>query len=198
MALDLKKLKEYLDSPQAEIDAENEAIKIKREEATLGSQLVRFHNRFKDRLDEVIEKLMVKYESDKYFFKERKLGYESRKDLYYFLHKYASKYSKPCLEQQYYNNFTGDIYYLGSHVIQMMYGQGSMVRIDKQNNPPIINEITPKMEEFLGKVYKLCREYGYSIEPNTLINNNDLPVILVKNEKEEVRLTHIDSDGDGK
>ena len=194
----LERLKEYLDSPQAKIDIENFAIKEKMAEATLKSQLERFHNRFKDRLDEVIEKLMVKYESDKYFYKERKLGYESRKDLYYFLHNYASKYSKPCLEQQYYNDFTGDIYYLGSYVIQMMHGQGSVIRIDKQRNPPIINEITPKMSEFLGKVYELCHEYGYSIEPNTLINYNDLPVILVKNHKEEVRLTHIDGDGDGK
>jgi len=45
---------------------------------------------------------------------------------------YAETYGEECNDENYFNDFTGDAYYLGSYVIQTMHGQGSVIRIDKK------------------------------------------------------------------
>lgn len=108
------------------------AKKIKAEEEIKNSQLMRFHAKYANMIDEVIEHIMQKYESDAYVNKEYKLGYEPRRPLYYFLFDYATKRGDRCRDERYMNPFTGGIYYLGSYVIQIMHGQGSVIKIDKQ------------------------------------------------------------------
>ena len=47
---------------------------------------------------------------------------------------YAYKYCEPCEDKKYLNMFTGEAYYIGSYVIQVMHGQGSVIRVDKVEN----------------------------------------------------------------
>lgn len=102
------------------------------------SQVERFYQKHKDNMPAIIDKIMVKYESDKYVCKEYKLGYELRKDLYWVLNSIASKYgteieisSENEIKYPQLNMFTGSAYIFEGYLIQVMHGQGSVVRIDK-------------------------------------------------------------------
>ena len=75
---------------------------------------------------------MNKYYSYEYVKREYKLGYEPREPLLWLMFRYAQKYGKECNNKTYFNMFTGEAYYLGSYVIQVMHGQGSVLRIDKR------------------------------------------------------------------
>ena len=94
----------------------------------------RMYERIKDNIDESIEHLNKWYDSDKYRDREYKKGYEPREQLLWVLFHVAEDYGRECTEQeaeQYANMFTGEIYILGSYAIQVMHGQGSVIRIDK-------------------------------------------------------------------
>lgn len=94
----------------------------------------RMYERIKDNIDESIEHLIKWYYSDKYRDREYKKGYEPREQLLWVLFHVAEDYGRECTEQeaeQYANMFTGEIYILGSYAIQVMHGQGSVIRIDK-------------------------------------------------------------------
>jgi hypothetical protein len=82
-------------------------------------------------MDSALEKLMTWYDSDKYVKREYSLGYEPREKLLWLAFEYAVKYCDPCDDETYFNPFTGNAYYIGSYVIQIMYGQGSAIRLDK-------------------------------------------------------------------
>ena len=127
----LKKLEEYLESEEGKKHMTDYCNKIAMKEVMEQSQIERFHNKYKDRIDEVFERLITKYDSDKYRNHEYKMGVEPREPLYWFLFKYAQTHGKPCTDDKYINDFTGEIHYLGSYVIQVMHGQGSCIRIDK-------------------------------------------------------------------
>lgn len=133
MALDLdemsRRFDEILKSPETDLYFKKLALRQKMER----KQQKRFHEKYRKRLDEVIERLEKKYESNAYKDKEYKLGFEPRCPLYYFVFDYACKYCKPCKDKKYWNMFTGGAYYIGSYVIQIMHGQGSVIRIDKKN-----------------------------------------------------------------
>ena len=85
----------------------------------------------------IIEKIIDKYDSDKYVRKEYKLGYQPREDLYWVLESIASKYgekvelNKENAEKYPLNMFTGSAYTFEGYLFQVMHGQGSVVRIDK-------------------------------------------------------------------
>jgi hypothetical protein len=82
-------------------------------------------------IDETIEKLMDKYYSESYRNREYRLGYQPREELMWLLFDYAQKYCKICEDERFYNNFTSGAFYVGSYVIQIMNGQGSIIRIDR-------------------------------------------------------------------
>jgi hypothetical protein len=87
-------------------------------------------------IDSSIERLLAWYESDKYRDREYARGYEPRETLLWLLFKYATEYGETCLDdselyETYGNMFTGGMYRIGSYVIQVMHGQGSVIRIDK-------------------------------------------------------------------
>jgi hypothetical protein len=94
----------------------------------------RMYNRIKDNIDESIEHLDKWYSSDKYRDREYKMGIEPRERLFWVLSDVAEKYGRECTEQEmdiYANMFTGSMFVIGSYVIQVMHGQGSVIRIDK-------------------------------------------------------------------
>lgn len=102
------------------------------------SQVERFYQKHKDNMPAIINKIIAKYKSDKYVLKEYKLGYQPREDLYWLLDSIASKYgteieisSENEIKYPQLNMFTGSAYIFEGYLIQVMHGQGSVVRIDK-------------------------------------------------------------------
>lgn len=102
------------------------------------SQVERFYQKHKANMPAIIEKIIDKYESDKYVRKEYKLGYQPREDLYWVLESIASKYGtevklnkKNAKKYPQLNMFTGSAYLFEGYLFQVMHGQGSVVRIDK-------------------------------------------------------------------
>lgn len=132
MMVALQKHIEFLESDEGKLYIE----KIKEKEEIKK----RFKDRWIERLkkyiepnvDLVIEKLLKKYDSDEYVNREYKLGYEPRNQLLWLVYDYAEKYCEECEDEKYLNDFTASAYYIGSYVIQMMIGQGSVVTITKQ------------------------------------------------------------------
>ena len=130
----LEKLLEFLESEEGQKSLEKFAEKMQREE----EHETRWKNRMWERInrdvDGSIARLLTWYDSDRYRDREFKLGYEPREKLLWVLLKVAEHHGSECSEEEidaYANPFTGEMYKLGSYIIQVMHGQGSVIRIDK-------------------------------------------------------------------
>ena len=128
---EIKKLSEFLDSPEGKEKTKRYVQEMIDSRERLSSHLKSFHDKYQDNLDAVLERLMDKYYSDEYVNKEHRLGYEPREKLLWFVFEYANVYCKPCTDEKYFNDFTAGAFYVGSYVMQVMCGQGSVLRIDK-------------------------------------------------------------------
>ena len=130
----LQAIDNFLDSEEGKLYMETYHIKIHLGKQHNDRWVERVYNRIKDNIDESIEHLDKWYSSDKYRDREYKINYEPRETLFWVLFDIAEKYGRECTEQeveQYANMFTGAMYIIGSYVIQVMHGQGSVIRIDK-------------------------------------------------------------------
>jgi hypothetical protein len=130
----IDKLRDFLDSEEGKKSMDEYFEKLQREELHLQRWVDRVWNRIKDDIDGSIEHLLNWYESDKYRDREYKMGFEPREQLLWVLLDVAQKHGRLCTEKEveiYANMFTGGMYGLGSYIIQVMNGQGSVVRIDK-------------------------------------------------------------------
>lgn len=130
----LEKLLEFLESEEGQKSLEKFAEKMQREE----EHETRWKNRMWERInrdvDGSIARLLTWYDSDRYRDREFKLGYEPREKLLWVLLKVAEHHGSECSEEEidaYANPFTGEMYKLGSYIIQVMHGQGSVIRINK-------------------------------------------------------------------
>jgi hypothetical protein len=71
------------------------------------------------------------------------------------------------------------------------------MELNKDNKP------SPKMDEFLDKVDKLCHEYGYEFWPTLegwtgkINEDGEYPTFVCMNDKEAVKLICLDGDGRG-
>lgn len=126
------KFEEFLNSEEGKESIERFAEKLEREHAHKERWVEKFKSRCEDNLDLAIESLLSKYDSDDYVNREYRLGYEPRETLLWLVWEYAEKYCKECEDESYANPFTGGMYYIGSYVIQIMHGQGSVLKITKQ------------------------------------------------------------------
>ncbi len=126
-----QELDDYLksDKGKAHLKAFVERMNIKNEVDNRWVEKIKTH--YGDNIDLLTEKLMNKYYSDEYVNREYKRGCEPREPLLWILLLYAEKYGEKCRDEKYWNVFTATAYYLGSYVIQLMNGQGSVVKIDK-------------------------------------------------------------------
>ena len=103
-------------------------------------QIQRAHNYFSNNPNEFnkfVEKVINKYESDKYYDRWYSKGIEPPKDLYWFLFYYAEQYGRKCNNSEwdtYGNMFTGELYYYNNYYFQIMHGQGSIIKILKELN----------------------------------------------------------------
>jgi len=127
----LEEFKEFLDSEEGQKSLDRFVEKHLREDACTDRWIEKIKSRYGDNPDPVIEKLMEKYYSDSYVNREYKMGVQPREPLFWLIWEYAEKHCESCVDKKYYNSFTGDAYYIGSYVIQIMYGQGSVLRFDK-------------------------------------------------------------------
>jgi hypothetical protein len=148
MALNLdemsKKMDDFFNSEEGKESVrkfwEEQEEKTKKEE----EQVEKFYQENKDNMKATIEKIIAEYESDEYVKNEYKLGYEPRTPLYWLLKSVAEKYGetvKPTKKnshkwRQYINMFTAEAYIYEGYFIQVMHGQGSVVRIDLIDNSP--------------------------------------------------------------
>lgn len=129
--MDLEKMKAWFKSEEGQASLKKYANKLEIQDKLKQRRINYIHKRWSDNIDFVIQKAIDKYESDEYVRKEYKLGYEPRRPIYYLLYEYAEQFGEECHDEKYINDFTGGIYYLGSYVIQIMHGQGSVIRIDE-------------------------------------------------------------------
>jgi hypothetical protein len=127
-------LNKFLDSPEGQKKAEDYFGKIKQREIILDSQLDRFHSNYSNRLDELVEKVIEKYDSDKYRDHWYNRGSIPPEDLYFFLYKYAQKWGREATEEEYEtigNYFTSGLYLVGNYSFNRMDGQGSCILVEK-------------------------------------------------------------------
>lgn len=128
----LEKMKAYLESDEGKESMRQFGLKLEREAAHTQRWIEKFKQRFESNLDGVIDKLLTKYNSDKYRDREYyKCKCEPREPLLWLVWEYAIEHCKPCEDNKYFNTFTGGAYYVGSYVVQIMHGQGSVLRFDK-------------------------------------------------------------------
>ena len=127
-------LRTFLDSPEGEIAMKNFADKLKREEAHEARWVEKFKVWAEPDMDAAIEKLIDKYYSDEYRDKEYfTCGCEPREPLLWVALEYAALNCPECTDEKYLNCFTGGAWHIGSYVIQVMHGQGSVIKIEKFN-----------------------------------------------------------------
>jgi hypothetical protein len=127
----LEELRAFLASEEGQKSLEEFSIKMQADAEYRGRQVERFKKYSEGQLDEVLQKIIDKYDSDKYVNSEYSKGYEPREELLWVAFNYATEYCTPCEDEKYLNMFTGDAYYIGSYVIQIMHGQGSVIKIEK-------------------------------------------------------------------
>ena len=126
-----KKIMDFLNSEEGEKSIKEFGEKMKREDERRDRWVEKFKELAEPDIDSALSKIIEKYDSDEYVKKEYSLGYEPREPLLWIAFSYAEKYCKECTDEKYLNMFAGDAYYIGSYVIQVMNGQGSVIRIDK-------------------------------------------------------------------
>jgi hypothetical protein len=131
MIEDIEKL---LNSEEGKKSIEKFRLKLEREQAHTNRWIERMWFHIKDDVDGSIEHMLKWYDSDKYRNREYHMCYEPRETLLWVLFDVAQKYGNECTEDEirkYANTFTGEMMRIGSYVIQVMFGQGSAIRIDK-------------------------------------------------------------------
>lgn len=130
----MKDLSEYLDSEEGQKDMEKYLEKLAKDLAHTDRWIERMWGRIKGDIDGSIENMLRWYESDKYRDREYGMGFQPREELLWVLFGVAETHGEECTDEEvdlYANTFTRVIYKLGSYVIQIMDGQGSVIAIDK-------------------------------------------------------------------
>jgi hypothetical protein len=130
----LENLKAFLETDEGKESIERWGEKLRRADEHKNRWAEKFKQRCESDIDGSIEKLLAKYDSKEYRDKEYGKGREPMEDLLWVALEYAEKYCDECTDEKYLNMFTGSAYYIGSYVIQVMNGQGSVIRIDKMEN----------------------------------------------------------------
>lgn len=130
--MNINELSVYLNSDEGKRAMDEYTQKILRESECIDRWVEKFKSKYEDKLDCALERLMDKYYSDEYVNREYKIGVQPREPLLWLVWEYAMEHCEQCEDEKYLNDFTGDAYYIGSYVIQIMYGQGAILKIDKR------------------------------------------------------------------
>ena len=133
----LQKLRDFLNSPEGEESIKRFRAKLKADEERKERYIQYIHDNYSDRLDEIIEKLLDKYNSDDYVNREHRIGYQPREKLLWVMSTYADKYGTEFTKEEYNKYcgmFTGSMYYLGDWVFEIIFGQGSALLVYKKED----------------------------------------------------------------
>lgn len=136
----LKKLSEFFNSEEGKKSVTDFAQKIKREADIKTNQLERFNRR--GNFVDFVEKVIVKYDSDKYRDGWYNRGIEPPEDLLWFLFYYAEKYGRECSIEEwdlYGTPFTSNLFFCNGYYFNRMDGQGSYIKVAKVLNTPIVS-----------------------------------------------------------
>ena len=131
----LENLKNFLETDEGKESIKRFRERMDNEEEHSNRWVERFRKWAVPDMDFAIEKLTNWYYSDKYRNREYSKGCEPRESLLWVALNFARENCRECDDEKYLNMFTGEAYYIGSYVIQVMHGQGSVIRIDKIEEP---------------------------------------------------------------
>ena len=130
-------LKNLLETEEGKKSWEDWEITLRKEQEVYNNQLQRAFNKFGVNISNIVEKIIAKYDSDKYRYFWWKKGCEPPEDLYFFLFDYAQKYgvvvdeNSPIEQRKLANMFTSEMYYLDGYVFNKINGQGTCVLVEK-------------------------------------------------------------------
>lgn len=135
--MDIEKVKEWLNSPEGEESIKRFSEKMKAEEERKQRYIKYIHYNYKNRLDEIIQKLVDKYDSNEYINREYSLGYQPRETLLWVIFTYVKECGTEFTDEEYQKYgcmFTGEMYYLGDWTFEVMHGQGSVLNVCRKEN----------------------------------------------------------------
>ena len=141
---DLSKALAFLESEEGQESIRKYWEEKEIQEKIHSERVESIYQKNKDNMVVFIEKILNKYSSDAYVNREYKLGYEPREDMLWVLKAIAEKYGeeiKPTKKdshkwRKYLNMFTSEAYVYNGYFIQVMNGQGSVVKAEKIDNSP--------------------------------------------------------------
>jgi len=106
-------------------------LKLKREIRDKQIERVKKYN-----FRKITEKVIAKYDSDKYLDRYRTKSIMPPEDLKWLLSDFVDKYGRECTKkewEEYGNSFSCSLSYYKGYYFNVMYGQGSIVKIIKRN-----------------------------------------------------------------
>jgi predicted solute-binding protein len=130
----LSEFSKFLNSEEGKKHLEEYVNKQNRIDNIVKSQLTRLKN--SNRFTELIEKAVEKYDSESYIRRWYRRSIEPPEDLFSFLFSYAQRYGRDCTDEEcekYSNMFTESLYYCEGYYFNLMIGQGSAIKIIKEN-----------------------------------------------------------------
>lgn len=128
-----KKMLDYIRSEEGQDDLNEYFDKILKKKIIFESQIERLHT--SGRFTYILEKAIIKYDSNEYIDKWYKRGIEPPDFWFYFLMEYAEKYGRECDNdewQVYSNTFTKSLIFCEGYYFNLMLGQGSAILVTKQ------------------------------------------------------------------
>src|SRR6478736_8102212 len=118
----LDRWREFKTSPWFDAKMKAYAEKMIKEELILESQLNRFKSDWDHRFEEIMEKVVAKYNSNEYIEREHRIGYEPREKLLSFLFDYVKQRGIPWDDGK--SNFPTNAFWYKGWVIGWTCGQG--------------------------------------------------------------------------
>lgn len=131
--MNIQNINDWFDSEEGQkavADFANQRIK---EKEIKNRQLERINNLHN--FEQFTEKVIEKYNSDKYRDRYYNRGIEPPKFLFWVLFNYAQKYGRKCNKnewKQYGNLFSSDLFFCNGFYFNRMDGQGSIIQITKK------------------------------------------------------------------
>jgi len=124
----------WLDTEEGKASVTAYVKKLADKQAIEDNQIIRFHEKYSPRMDEIMEKIIGKYNSQEYLKRWLDRGYEPPEPLLFFLELYAQEYGREATIEEYEehgNMFTSSIYIAHNWYFMIMHGQGTVVKIWK-------------------------------------------------------------------
>ena len=131
--MDLQKMSDWLDSEEGKKSIASHVDKFNKKQEIKIKQLEKFNKI--GNFVEFTEKVIAKYDSNKYRDSWYSRGIEPPEDLFWFLFHYAEKYGRECNEEeckQYGNMFSSALFFCNGYYFHRMDGQGSVIQVTKQ------------------------------------------------------------------